>query len=380
LVVAGFALLWVLRGLFSIVAVAALVAFLLGPLIRWLHTRLHVPRWLALLVAYLIALLFTVAVGTLITGSVLASMSELDLAENLEAIRAWLVRVVGESRTITVIGIRLDLSETMSPLEGWLRGQGGLPVDGDDIPDALSVTPEAIGFIFGSALGSVRSVVGLIVAVFTSILVTTLIAMYLSADSRRYYDGLLRLVPPGYEGDALRLFAAVKRVWTGYMYGQLVNSLITGVMVWLVLLAVGLPGAFLMGFIMLILNMIPTIGPILAAVPGVLLALVQGSTRLDMSHVGFGLLVAGIYVVVVQLQASVIAPRVMGSAVKLPPAVVMLGLIAGLQLGGLLGSLLAVPVIATIRDVVHYLYFRLVGRDPWSTAIAAVPASPVVNR
>jgi predicted PurR-regulated permease PerM len=74
-----------------------------------------------------------------------------------------------------------------------------------------------------------------------------------------------------------------------------------------------------------------------------------------------------------------IAPRVMGSAVKLPPAVVMLGLIAGLQLGGLLGSLLAVPVIATIRDVVHYLYFRLVGRDPWSTAIA-VPASPVVNR
>jgi len=112
--------------------------------------------------------------------------------------------------------------------------------------------------------------------------------------------------------------------------------------------------------------MIPTIGPILAAVPGILAALIQGTTRFDnMNNLVFALIVTGIYIVVVQAQANIIAPRVMGSAVNLRPAVVMIGLMVGLQVAGLLGSLLAVPIIATAREVVRYLYAKLIDRDPW---------------
>jgi predicted PurR-regulated permease PerM len=161
------------------------------------------------------------------------------------------------------------------------------------------------------------------------------------------------------------------------MYGQLINSVITALMVWAVLALVGLPGAFVMALLMLVLNMIPTIGPILAAVPGVLAALIQGSDRLDVGNLAFGLIVAGIYVVVVQVQANLIAPRVMGSAVNLRPAVIMIGLILGLQIGGLLGSLLAVPVIATAREVVRYLYVKLIDRDPWEPISPAEP-EPIV--
>jgi predicted PurR-regulated permease PerM len=205
-----------------------------------------------------------------------------------------------------------------------------------------------------------------VTALITSAIVTVLVAMYLNADSRRMHDGMVRNIPPGYERDGLMMMEAQKRVWRGYLYGQLVNSLITGFLVFVVLWAVGLPGAFLMGAIMVVLNMIPTFGPILAAIPGVLAALISGSTRWpELENFWFALIVAGIYVVVVQLQANIIAPRVMGTAVRLRPAVVLLGLLVGFQVGGLLGSLLAVPIIASIRDVGVYIWAKLIDRDPF---------------
>ena len=79
--------------------------------------------------------------------------------------------------------------------------------------------------------------------------------------------------------------------------------------------------------------------------------------------------------VVVQLQANIIAPRVMGTAVRLRPAVVLIGLLVGFQVGGLLGSLLAVPIIASIRDVAVYIWRKLIDKDPWTGEDEAVIAS-----
>ena len=145
-----------------------------------------------------------------------------------------------------------------------------------------------------------------------------------------------------------------------------------------ILWVVGLPGAFLMGMIMVVLNMIPTFGPILAAIPGVLAALLSGSTRWpELENYWFALVVVGIYLLVVQLQANIIAPRVMGTAVNLRPAVILVGLMVGFQVGGLLGSLLAVPVIASIRDVGVYLWRKLIDVEPWPDAEPVqVPSDP----
>jgi len=364
LVIGAFLVLWLSKGVLTIVALSALIAFLLAPAIRWMNTKLKVPRAVALLITYFLVLVLTLAVGVLIAGSVVASIRELNPADAVEGARQWLLSVVDEGGRVVVFGMKLDLNQVLEPIQGWLQGEGNLPVDGDG--NVIEITTGHLSFLFGGLLGSVQSVLGFIVAIFTSALVTALVAIYLNADSRKYHEGLSKVVPPTYEGDAVRLGIRIKRVWTWYMYGQLVNSLITGLLVWGALELVGLPGAFLMGFIMLLLNMIPTIGPILAAVPGILAALIQGTTRFDnMNNLVFALIVTGIYIVVVQAQANIIAPRVMGSAVNLRPAVVMIGLMVGLQVAGLLGSLLAVPIIATAREVVRYLYAKLIDRDPW---------------
>ncbi len=363
-VIAGIGLTMVLigymvRSVFATAALAGFVAFLIAPLIRSIHVRLKVPRGVALLVAYLLVLTGTLVFGVLMAGAIIESIRQLDPVGTVIAVADWAKDSAEEFRRVTFLGMDFDLSELVDSLNENL--------DAEELQESsgITVTTDQVVAVLGGAFATLQAAAGVVVAIVMSGLVTLIVAMYLNADSAKYHAAVFRSVPPGYEGDSLLMSKKLTRVWKGYLYGQLVNSAITGVMVWVVLWIVGMPGAFVMGVVMAILNMIPTFGPILAAIPGVLAALVNGTTRFEMSNVAFAVLVVVIYLVVVQLQANLIAPRVMGTAVRLPPAVIMLGLIAGFAVGGLLGSLLAVPVIATLRDILAYLYAKLIDRDPF---------------
>jgi len=354
--------LYLARGAFGLVAIAGLIAFLLAPAIRFLHERLGWPRPVALLVVYLVAVVAAVLVGLLVTAATVSSLQQMDLPGMAADVRNWLLEVTTEFRTITIFGVTVDLSGVMDRLRSLLTTPPG---DGAGGPPIIGLDPDQIGALLSQLVGGAYSVLAMVLGLFMSLIVTLLVAIYFNADSRRIHDGALSLVPAAYRDDALRVAARIKGIWTGYLYGQLVNSIITGFMVFVVLAAIGLPGAFLMGLIMALLNMIPTFGPIFAAVPGILAALVSGSSRLDMSNLGFAALVTIIYVVVVQLQANLIAPRVMGSAVQLRPVTIIVGLIVGVGVAGLLGALLAVPVIATVKTVALYLYDRVIDADPF---------------
>lgn len=358
---------YVARNVIAIAALAALIAFLVAPLIRIANQRLHIPRGIALLFAYLAVFVGTLAFGWLLAQSIVASVIELDPVGKIEEGRLWLLEETDENGELAFLGLTVDMNGVLNQLESSVNddGEGGIVVDAERVLDYV-----------GAGLSGVRTVAGIVTAIITSAIVTVLVAMYMNADSWRMHAGVLDNIPYGYERDGVMMMQSQKRVWRGYLYGQLVNSLITGALVWLVLAAVGLPGAFLMGSIMVVLNMIPTFGPILAAIPGVLAALISGSTRWpDLESFWFALIVAGIYVLVVQLQANIIAPRVMGTAVRLRPAVVLIGLLIGFQVGGLLGSLLAVPVIASMRDVAVYIWRKIIDRDPWSDESIHHPAS-----
>jgi predicted PurR-regulated permease PerM len=269
---------------------------------------------------------------------------------------------VDEADGLVIFGVNIDMTEITEPIRTWMADEAVSGVDGEGI----KIDADALQGLLGGAFNSIKTVTGLLTAMVMSALITMMIAIYLNADSAKFYQWLHRAVPPGYERDAALLSDRVGGVWRGYIYGQLINSLITGVMVGLVLALVGVQGAFLMGVIMMLFNMIPTFGPIIAAFPGIVAALVGGSTRWsDMNNFIFALIVAGIYVVVVQAQANIIAPKVMGRAVRLSPVIIMISLIVGFNIAGLIGSLLAVPVVASIKEIVSYLYAKVVDREPF---------------
>ena len=349
---------YLIRNVIAVAALAGLIAFLIAPLIRLSVSHLRLPRGLALLIAYLLVFVGTLAFGGLLAGSIVQSIVELDPIGLVNDLRIWLLEQVNADGHWILFGITVDMNSVLQSLQssaGTGTGTGGFVVDAERFLEYV-----------GAGLSGFRTVFGIITAVITSAIVTTLIAMYLNADSVRMRAETIAHIPPGYERDGLMMLAKIKGVWRGYLYGQLINSLITGGIVFLVLWAVGLPGAFLMGAIMVVLNMIPTFGPILAAIPGVLAALLSGSTRWpDLENYWFALIVVGIYLVVVQAQANIVAPKVMGTAVQLRPAIILIGLMVGFQVGGLLGSLLAVPVIASIRDVAVYFWRKIIDVDPW---------------
>lgn len=353
---------WLSRDALPILAVAGIVAFLVAPMVRFLHRRLHVPRWIALAIGYVVVLVISLTLIAILAVGITQSLAGINLVDMQDSIRSVAEWFVGWADGLVVVGVSVDMTEITTPLNEWLSetaaegtASGGIKIDAESLQTVL-----------GGAFNSIRTVTGLVTAAVVSALITVVIAVYLNADSGRFYRWLQRSVPPGYERDGAMLADRTGAIWRGYIYGQLINSLITGLMVFGVLALVGVQGAFLMGVIMMLFNMIPTFGPIIAAFPGILAALVGGSTRWpDMNNFIFALIVAGIYVVVVQAQANIVAPKVMGRAVRLSPVIIIISLIVGFNIAGLIGSLLAVPIVATIKEFVSYLYAKIIDRDPF---------------
>jgi predicted PurR-regulated permease PerM len=364
--IAALAGLYLARDALTLVAMSGLLAFLVAPLIRVLQRRARFPKVLALLTSYLVVLVLTVLLGGAIVAGIASSFSEIDPAEAAETLRGTAVDALTAVRTLEVGSYGVDLSDVVDPTIERLESAEGLG-EGDEAAEdgetgtMVTIGGEQVDRLLGGLISSAQVVGGLL----TALLVTFLTALYLSADSHRFHAGLLRQVPPEYAHDAQQVNDNIGRVWRGYLYGQLVNSLATGLLVWLVLWLVGLPGSFVFGLIMALLNMIPTFGPIIAAVPGVLAAIALGSTRLDWTTLSFTLLVVGIYVVVVQLQANLMAPFITGQAVSMSPATILIGLLVGIQVAGLVGALLVVPVLATLKEVGRYVLAKTFDRDPF---------------
>ena len=125
------------------------------------------------------------------------------------------------------------------------------------------------------------------------------------------------------------------------------------------------------------LEIIPSLGPILATVPAVIVALLQGSTYLPVSHLTFALIVIGFYILVQMFENNLIVPKVLGEAVNLHPLLVMTGVLVGASVAGILGALLAAPVLATIREVVAYSLHKMMGQNPFPEP-PPVPAKPLL--
>lgn len=128
-----------------------------------------------------------------------------------------------------------------------------------------------------------------------------------------------------------------------WMQGQLLLGVIVGVLVYLGLMILGVRHALLLASIAAIFELIPIFGPILAAVPAVLIAFVDtGATS--------GILVAGLYLIIHQFENHLLYPLVVRKIVGISPMIVILALVIGLKLAGVLGAILAVPIASALME------------------------------
>jgi predicted PurR-regulated permease PerM len=266
---------------------------------------------------------------------------------------------------VQLLGTTADLSPLVDPLVAYLESSRERVVQGQLSEGALKNT---IGVTLGLALNTISLVVA---GVFT-----LMFAVYLIVDTSWIRRGLESVVPPAHLHEWQALGRRLGSLWKTYIVGQLGVMAAVGAIVTIAAWLLGLPYPLALGFIAGLLEIIPNLGPLLAAVPAVALALFEGSTRFDMQRLLFAVVVGLTYVIIQLFEDSVLTPSIQGHAVEMPPPVIMLSVLVGAHEFGLLGAILAVPVVASLRAVLGYLYAKVQRRDPFAERSTSATDQP----
>src|SRR3989344_1542035 len=232
----------------------------------------------------------------------------------------------------------------------------------DEFAQIIGTTPPDLSSIdlmagFRNAMqaaGAFGNVLTAIAAIFGGVLSFVLIILFsfYFAIIETGVDEFLRVIAPRqYQAYVLDLWKRSRQKIGLWMQGQLLLRLIIGVLVYLILTILGIKHALLLAVIAALFELIPVFGPILAAIPAVLIGFVDGGAIK-------GVMVIGVYVLLQQFENHLIYPLVVTKVVGVSPLLVILALIIGAELAGFLGILLSVPVAATIQELVKDLRER----------------------
>jgi len=302
---------WILGFVALIIAAAILPAARAGE--RW-----HVPRGLVVLGVYVVAAGVFSLMGRLLWPALSEQWGQFmdQLPRLVENVRGWL-------------GI----------VDYWL-GQWGasLPAPKADKVEGIA------GILLGNAMRLTTGVVG---AVF-ELLAVLVIAAYLVIDTREIGHTLLALLPREHRATATRLAPAVLNRIGGYVRGQIVSSFFVGVLIAVALAILGVKYALLIGALAAVLNVVPFVGATIATVLATLSALNDGVVRAGIT--------LPVMVLCQTIEGKLLAPYFVGRATGLHALAVLVALLAGFQLGGLVGGLVAVPFLAGAWEVVRTLW------------------------
>jgi len=217
--------------------------------------------------------------------------------------------------------------------------QGAPVVSTDVLMESMRSYLGAAG-MYGNAFSAIANIFGGVL----SFLLIVVFSFYFAV-MRTGVDDFLRVVTPlRYQEYVLDLWDRSRRKIGLWMQGQLLLAVIVGTLVYLGLTILGVKHALLLAVIAALFEIIPVFGPILAAIPAIVIALIGGGFTL-------GLLTTALYVIVQQFENHLIYPLVVTRVVGVPPLLVILSLLVGGQLAGFLGVLLSVPIAATIQEL-----------------------------
>jgi Predicted permease len=333
--------LWAARGALPAFLIGLALAFVLDPAVTHLH-RLGVPRWAGVLVSYVGLAVFI----WLILAFALAPISRQtgEFIQQLPHLGA------------TVQGIEDSVYDWYAglPLPPDLRAM----VDQQLAASQLAITDLVRGLVAPTVAAVVRAatfVLGLVVV--------PVWLFFVLKDRERLPRAIAVFLPPHWRPDAENLLSLLARVGGRWVRGQLLlgGSIFLATAVGLTILtAIGFRefGQFtlVLALVAGVLEWFPIIGPIVAAIPAILIG---GSISVPAA-----IAAALLYIAIQQLENNILVPKVLGDAIELHPAVLIVALVAGGALYGVVGAILAAPVVAAGRDAYRYGFQRLSGVEP----------------
>jgi predicted PurR-regulated permease PerM len=334
--------------------IGLLLVYLLAPPIERL-ARLGAPRPLAILIVYAATVLLVVEGLNLM------------LRPLVDQVRLFAADLPG-----LVDQLRIQLER----LGAVYRGLELPPAIRDAVDEWLAkLAAGDIGFDPAILLPVLRATTGFVGTIF-AFLIIPVWAFYLLKDRPSLVQAFEAAIPPEWRADIDAVIAIVARVFSSWVRGQVLLGLAVGIATFIGLLVLGAVVdpifsrfAVLLAVIAGFLELLPIIGPIIAAIPAILLAATAG---IEAAGAAFLL-----YLAIQQVENNVLVPKIQGDATNLHPSAVMLALVVGGAVAGLLGAILALPVTAAARDVYRHLFARLsVPAERPAGSAGDGPASP----
>lgn len=347
---AGVWLVFRFRAILSPLIIALMFTYLLTPVVNWLHRRIRMPRWIILILIYLLLLVIIGLTPALVIPGLVDQF--VDLQVDLQSIIDNTMDLY--TQPIHILGFTIEVPNYYDQIAGTVEGL---------------ISPLASGAV---------SVVVSFASSLVWLIFILVVSFYLVKDSARMSRYMKGLIPPDYRDEILELMSQIDETWHLFFRGQLILGLVIGVTVAAVTSALGLRNGPMLGLLAGLLEVIPTFGPIIAAIPAIFLALFQGSSYLPVSNLWFAVIIAGAYTIIQQIENNYLVPRIIGRSVKLHPVVVIVGAVAGATLGGVLGILLAAPVMATLRILFKYAYRKVLDLEPFGDILTPV-VEPVIH-
>jgi predicted PurR-regulated permease PerM len=340
--------------------VGLLLVYLLAPGVELLARR-GTPRWLAILVLYAVVALVIIEGLALLTRPLISQLALFvsDAPRYAAAIRDLLDSLSRAYQS-------LDLPPEVRAL----------------VDDGLARLTQALGGLNPGVLLPVATSLAALVGNVVGYLIIPVWAFYVLKDRSELLAGLYTLLPPSWRDEARAIAHIVDRVVGRWLRGQLLLGLVVGVVTFVGLLLLGALVdpifarlAVLLAVIAGFLELLPIIGPTIAAIPAALVGITVS--------VEATLVVIALYVVIQLLENYLLVPKIQGDAVRLHPAVVIFALVIGGTIAGLIGAILALPVTAVAREIYEYLAGKLPEGDgavqtPTATEAADTEAADTV--
>lgn len=301
--------LYLVRDILMVVFVAIIIAAAINGPVSWLQ-RHKLPRLLGVIFIYLLLLLFLALIVTLIFPP---------LAEQIRQLAVYFPEFMEK--------VGLSVQEWW----GKYKIEGNLQTFLDRISNKLG---QAASSVFGTIIGLFGGLL--------SALVILVISFYLAVQEKGAKRFLISLTPGEHQGYLSNLIERIESKIGGWLRGQLLLMLIVGCLTYIGLYFLGVKYALTLALVAAVLEIVPYVGPILAAIPAVVLAFFQSPF--------LSLLVIFLYIVIQQLENYIIYPQVMKKAVGLNPIIIIVAMLVGAKLAGVLGIILAVPVTAAIAE------------------------------
>ncbi len=345
------------RGIIVPLLLAFMLAYLLSPVAELMQRKLRFSWQLAVGLLYLFMLLLLLGLLTLGGVGVVQQVSNL----------------------VTVVQQNLSsLPKIIEDLSGRVYQFGPFQFDFRHM-DMSGISSQLLGMAQGvlGRTGTLLSTVASGAASFVAWgMFVLIISYFVLAESGGLRGQILSLDIPGYSDDMRRMSTELGRIWNAFLRGQIIIFILTIVIYTVLLGMLGVHYAIAIAFLAGLAKFVPYVGPFITWTTLALIAYFQGSTVFGLSPFGYALLAVGLGIVVDQSFDNVVSPQIIGQVLRVHPAAVLVAAFISASLLGLLGIVLAAPLLATVLLVWRYALRKMLDLDPWPAGDVVPPPPP----